>query len=201
MCLTFEQRLTRISKSIRQRLICIATARQMISLVSEFSPFAVTRIMIRQGNGLEIDSYSDDLSTITQPIIDSAILHCRCLLDFVGIGLNNKSDSIELSNSSRPRKLDDIGIEHFKSAGGKKLRQLTPQEAINMLTGNTSDLSKAWAIVIKIANQRLAHLSEDKMLSDSGDINPMLVIAFDSMPELIDKIFLGEIQEKSGIQN
>ena len=191
---TFEHRLEVIRTFIiPQRLKVIATARQMISLESGFSPFAVTRIMIGQDNGLEIDSYSDVLSTITQPIIDSAILHCRCLLDFVGIGLNNKSDSIELSNSSRKRLRDDIGIEHFTSAGGKKLRQLTPQAAINILTCNTNDLSKAWATVIKIANQRLAHLSEDKMLSGSGDITPMLVIAFDSMPELIDKVFVGEI--------
>lgn len=198
MCWTFDDRLEIVRKLIiPQRLKVIATARQMISLESEYSPHSIVHLIIEQTHGVNIDAYSDALATITQPIIDSAILHCRCLLDFVGIGLDSKSDSLVLSSSSRKRQKDDIGIEYFKSAGGKQLRQLTPQEAISLLSDDTIDLNQAWATVIKIANQRLAHSTEDKMLSDSGDITPMLVIAFDSLPDLIGKAFYGKIQEKA----
>ena len=74
--------------------------------------------------------YFDDLQVIegnalafTTPAIEAALVHCRALLEFMGISAKNEK-TLEQRKSSRK---DDVVIEHFTGPNGQ-LQKITAAE-------------------------------------------------------------------------
>src|SRR6476620_4349702 len=66
-----------------------------------------------------------NLYTFTNPAIEIGLVHCRALLEFLGLTAN-KSDRIVNIKGRRP---SDIGIEHFSNASGR-LSKVDPESAL-----------------------------------------------------------------------
>ena len=54
-----------------------------------------------------------NLNAFTNPAIEAGLVHCRALLEF--LGLCNKNGTLCKIKKRRP---SDVGIEHFKNADG-----------------------------------------------------------------------------------
>ena len=111
-------------------------------------------------------------TAFTNGAVESAIVHCRALLEFLGLGLKGKSQTelIEIPNRS---KNDDIGIEHFPG-----LSKLTVQRAIQAYPGPKDEAEAALAYVVYLANKGLAHTKHDQG-------SELLEIAFRGVPTLV----------------
>lgn len=107
-------------------------------------------------------------TAFTNGAIESAIVHCRALLEFLGLSGKNQTELVERENRS---KNDDIGIEHFTG-----LAKLSIQKAIQAYPGPNADAEAALAYVIYLANKGLAHTTSSFSKHDRG--SELLEIAF-----------------------
>lgn len=116
-------------------------------------------------------------TAFTNGAIESAIVHCRALLEFLGLRLKGKSqmELIEIPNRS---KNDDIGIEHFPG-----LSKLTVQRAVQAYPGPKDEAEAALAYVVYLANKGLAHTTSSFTKHDQG--SALLEIAFRGLPTLV----------------
>jgi hypothetical protein len=116
-------------------------------------------------------------TAFTNGAIESAIVHCRALLEFLGLGLRGKSrtELIEIPNRS---KNDDIGIEHFPG-----LTKLSVQRAVQAYPGPKGEAEAALAYVVYLANKGLAHTTSSFTKHDQG--SELLEIAFRGVPTLV----------------
>jgi hypothetical protein len=125
-----------------------------------------------------IKIYFDDKQVIegaatafTNGAIECAIVHCRALLEFLGLGVKNPTELVV-----RPsRQKSDVGIEQF---GG--LNKVSVEEAVCSYDGSKTHAEKALAYVIYLANKGLAHTTSTFNSHDDG-IN-LLEIAFRGVP-------------------
>lgn len=113
----------------------------------------------------------------TNAAIESAIIHCRATLEFLGFQSTKSSvpEIVERSARTRP---DDMGVEQF--AG---LSMLTKAKALAAYPGEQSDAEAALALVFHSANKGLAHTTASFKLH-SGDAR-LLEIAFRGVPVLL----------------
>jgi hypothetical protein len=167
---------------IPQRLKWIAAGKKMIALERKYKPLSMIHVMVEMDDHSQVCAYQEVLTALTQPTIDIAVVHSRCLLEFLGLGVDGKAKPPTLSKDSRNRRSGDVGIEHFVSTTGP-LHRLKPNEAAALI-GKSDTVSVAWATVIVIANQRMAHSTDDDTLTGT-DIQPLLEVAFDTVPELV----------------
>jgi len=131
--------------------------------------------------------YIEGLSTaFTNPAIESGIMHCRALLQFLGLTVD-KSDNTKLFHRSSKRQDDDLRIEDFTDTEGNKLARISIQEARSPYKGDKSEAEKALARVIYIANKRLAHITSDLITNDE-DLK-LLEIASRGVPVLAINYF------------
>ena len=116
-------------------------------------------------------------TAFTHCAVESAIVHCRALLEFLGLGLKGKrqTELIEIPNRS---KNDDIGIEHFHG-----LSKLTVQRAVQAYPGPKDEAEAALAYVVYLANKGLAHTTSSFTKHDQG--SALLEIAFRGVPTLV----------------
>jgi hypothetical protein len=121
------------------------------------------------------------LGAYTQPVIALGVLRCRYLLEFLGIKTIGAPPALKAIDR---RRASDIGIEHFTSADGARLSRVTPEEAARVFLARTTT-PRAWATVIEIANQRLAHPTDDHKLSGTGNVSAQLETTFATIPELL----------------
>ncbi len=122
------------------------------------------------------------LGKYTQPVIAMGVLRCRYLLEFLGIKAAGAPP--ELQAVSRRSHDGDIGIEHFTRSDGRQLARVTPVEAASLFPAHPDTLT-AWATVITIAGQRLAHPTDDAKLSGRGLLHDELALTFATIPELL----------------
>jgi len=131
------------------------------------------------------DTDTPDLRTLlgayTQPVIALGVLRCRYLLEFLGIKTTGAPPALKAIDR---RRNGDIGIEHFISDSGTRLSRVTPDDAASVFRARIST-PRAWATVIEIANQRLAHPTDDYKLSGTGSVNAQLETTFATVPELL----------------
>lgn len=113
----------------------------------------------------------------TNGAIEAAVIHCRALLEFLGLGLKN-GHSTTLRELDAPRKSDDIGIEQIDS-----LNKVTVSQALSCYTGPSDEAEAALAYVIYCANKGLAHTSQSFTKQDEG--TRLLEIAFRGLPEIV----------------
>lgn len=62
----------------------------------------------------------------TNPVLESGLIHCRALLDFLGLKTDPKDSTKLISRDPRTNKKDDVVIEHFSNSKGT-LPHVTPQ--------------------------------------------------------------------------
>jgi hypothetical protein len=114
-------------------------------------------------------------TAFTNGAIEAAIVHCRALLEFLGLRGKSKTELGELFNRS---KNDDIGIEHFPG-----LSKLSVQGAIQKYAGPKNEAEEALAYVVYLANKGLAHTTASFTKQDRG--SELLEIAFRGVPALV----------------
>jgi hypothetical protein len=112
----------------------------------------------------------------TNGAIESAIIHCRALLEFIGLGSGGNATS--LRELKGPRKPDDLGIEQVDG-----LRTVTINEAMAYYPGSSKEAESALAYVIYLANKGLAHTSTSFTKHDEG--TSLLEIAFRGVPAIV----------------
>ncbi|WP_439399360.1 hypothetical protein ACRQ5Q_18445 [Bradyrhizobium sp. PMVTL-01] len=102
-----------------------------------------------------------NLSTFINPAIEAGLVHCRALLEFLGL----KAKSGRIVNV-KDRQRGDIGIEHFSNSKGP-LPKVSPDAALALYPGGQEDAEKALLAVFEITNKGIAHVTED--LKDNPD--------------------------------
>jgi hypothetical protein len=119
-----------------------------------------------------------NLNAFTNPAIEAGLVHCRALLEFLGLSMT-KDARLENRKGRRP---DDIGIEHFSNAGGPLLI-VTPDDALKRYKGGREQAEKALLSVFQITNKGLAHITED--LVDNPEHGILIEIASRGVPSLV----------------
>lgn len=113
----------------------------------------------------------------TNAAIESAIIHCRSTLEFLGFQ-SVKGSSVEIAERSARTRADDMGVEHF--AG---LSTLTKAKALAAYPGDKAEAEAALALIFHSANKGLAHTTAS-FKPHSGDAR-LLEIAFRGVPTLL----------------
>ena len=95
------------------------------------------------------------LSTaFTNPAIEAGVMHCRALLEFIGLKCDGKNpDKLVQRGSGRG---DDFVIEDFSGPNGK-LQRVSVQAAVAAYAGSPEEAEKSLATVIRCANKGIAH--------------------------------------------
>ena len=112
----------------------------------------------------------------TNGAIESAIVHCRALLEFLGLGAGASATTLRELQS--PRKPDDTGIELIDG-----LSRVSVADAVSQYPGPSSEAEAALAYVIYLANKGLAHTTTTFTKHDQG--TSLLEIAFRGVPTLV----------------
>ena len=112
-------------------------------------------------NPKSIEIYFDKKLTIvgnsnayTNPVIESGLVHCRALLEFLGLCYTTNG----LGNILN-RKKDDVGIEHYQDLNGLALQQVSPHMAISRYPGPKEDAEQALISIFTATNKGLAHIT------------------------------------------
>lgn len=134
--------------------------------------------------------YFDDVQVMegsatgfTNGAIESAVIHCRALLEFMGLGAGATATTLRELTSSRRRE-DDDGVEFIDG-----LNRVTIAEAVASYAGEEQEAQAALAFVAHIANKGLAHMSRSFSKHDAGA--RLLEIAFRGVPILVcNKVYV-----------
>nr|WP_315431486.1 hypothetical protein [uncultured Albidiferax sp.] len=113
----------------------------------------------------------------TNAAIESAVIHCRAVLEFLGLQASRTSTT-EIAERSKRSKTDDWGVEQIAD-----LSMLTKAKAISAYPGSNQDAEAALALVFHLANKGLAHTTTT-FQRHSGDAR-LLDIAFRGVPVLL----------------
>lgn len=116
----------------------------------------------------------------TNGSIESAIVHCRALLEFMGLGSGKTATTLrELKAARKP---DDEAIELIDG-----LRRITVADAVSQYPGPSHEAEAALAYVVYLANKGLAHTTAAFPKNDEG--TSLLEIAFRGVPVLVANRF------------
>jgi hypothetical protein len=119
-----------------------------------------------------------NLHAFTNPAIEAGLMHCRALLEFLGLCMTKDQ---KLGNINA-RRNTDIGVEKFSNALGP-LRKVTPNDVLNRYPGPPDDAENALLAVFQVTNKGLAHVTED--LSDHPEHGSLVEIASRGVPSLM----------------
>ena len=103
-------------------------------------------------------------NTLTNPVLEAGLVHCRALLDFLGLKVDSKDPTKLTNRDPRTTRSDDWVIERFSNATGP-LPMVTPKVAVSRYQGSASEAEAALAGVLHVANKGLAHLTSGLILS------------------------------------
>lgn len=120
------------------------------------------RLQVAWGTAQPMKLFINDKLTIegnsnafTNPAIESGVIHCRAMLEFLGLAMNKAGALVERANH---RRSDDIGVENFSNKNGP-LPRVTPAQATARYDGDAEEAEQALLSVFRIANKGLAHLT------------------------------------------
>lgn len=113
----------------------------------------------------------------TNAAIEAAIIHCRAMLEFLGLQAD-KTSRVQISERTRRPNADDIGVEQFSG-----LAKLTRLKAISAYPGPKDEAEAALALIFFLANKGLAHTTHSFKLPDRDE--RLLEIAFRGVPILL----------------
>lgn len=95
-------------------------------------------------------------NAFTNPVIETGLVHCRALLEFLGLSLSTRGDP-KIVNRSQKR-IEDVAIEDFSNANGP-LPMVTPGQALSRYGGGKEEAERALVTVFHTANKGLAHIT------------------------------------------
>jgi hypothetical protein len=125
------------------------------------------------------------LSTaFTNPTVEAGIIHCRALLEFLGLR-SDREDPARLKQRTS-KQSDDIVIEDFAGPNGP-LAKLTVAEAVAPYAGSKDEAERALAAVIHTANKGLAHMTTGHVV-DLSNLR-LIEIASRGVPTLVANHF------------
>jgi hypothetical protein len=119
-----------------------------------------------------------NLNGFTNPAIEPGLMHCRALLEFLGLCMTSDG---RLGNVKK-RRDSDIGIEHFLTANGP-LPKVAPDDALKRYDGARAEAEKALLTVFHITNKGIAHFTED--FNDHPEHANLVEIASRGVPALV----------------
>jgi hypothetical protein len=128
-------------------------------------------------------------NAFTNPVIEAGLIHCRVLLEFLGLQVS-RTDPTKLTNRTG-RRPDDIGIEDFSNSSGA-LPLVSPQEACASYAGKAEDAEAALVSVFHMANKGLAHITAG--LVQSPEQAELVEIASRGIPTLVVKYLYTRLQ-------
>jgi hypothetical protein len=104
-----------------------------------------------------------NLNAITNPMFEVGLVHCRALLEF--LGLCDKNGSL---SQIKKRRGSDVGIEYFRNANGP-LKKVEPEIALSRYGGDRDEAEKALLAILHVTNKGLAHNTMDLIADPDGD--------------------------------
>lgn len=119
-----------------------------------------------------------NLFTFTNPTIEAGLVHCRALLEFLGLKVSRTGHLANITD----RRPTDVGIEHFSNAHGY-LSLVRPDVALARYDGGLEEAERALLAVFQITNKGIAHVTED--LQDNPDHGRLIEIASRGVPSLL----------------
>jgi hypothetical protein len=154
------------------RMYAVSTLNRALQLRAKWSDAPSMTIYV--DGKLEIEGNFD---AFANPAIEAGLVHCRALLEFLGLCNRNAA----LSNIEK-RHRGDFGIEHFKNAAGH-LKMVDPEAVLKRYGGGQAEAEKALLCVFHVANKGLAHITQD--LKDHPEQGALLEIASRGIPSLV----------------
>jgi hypothetical protein len=144
-----------------------------------------TRLATRWPHPPPLEIYVDgrlqvegNLYAFTNPAIEVGLVHCRALLEFLGLAANKSGRIVNIDR----RRSSDIGIEHFSNANGH-LSMVNPETALSRYDGGKEEAEMALVAVFQITNKGIAHVTED--IKDNPDHGRLIEIASLGVPSLV----------------
>ena len=126
---------------------------------------------------------SNSYRFVTNPMVEVGSIYCRVLLEFLGIGLNNKRDELK-EKTHESMKSDDITITSFG------LQRLTINQVVDIPISSPDELRQAYIYTILTADKAVAHLTFGPNLPQNINI---LSICSKAVPYLICKYLYEEL--------
>jgi hypothetical protein len=119
-----------------------------------------------------------NLNAFTNPAIEAGLMHCRALLEFLGLCMTKDR---RLGNI-KERRSSDVGIEDFRNSS-RPLKKVAPDEALKLYPGPREEAENALLAVFQITNKGLAHVTED--LIENPEHGSLIEIASRGVPSLM----------------
>src|SRR5215217_3098668 len=98
-----------------------------------------------------------NLNAITNPMLEVGLVHCRALLEF--LGLRGRKGTLGQIGDKERRKTD-VGVENCSNAIGP-LKKVEPEVALSRYEGDRSEAKKALLTILHVTNKGLAHNTMD----------------------------------------
>jgi hypothetical protein len=124
-----------------------------------------------------------NLNAITKPMLDVGFVHCRALLEFMGL-CDRKGTLSQITDKERYK--TDVGVEHFRNANGP-LKKVEPEMALGRYGGDRAEAEKAHVRILHVTNKGLAHSASD-LIEDPEDAK-CIHIASRGVPALMISYF------------
>ncbi|HZZ11749.1 MAG TPA: hypothetical protein VFE79_13760 [Paraburkholderia sp.] len=125
-----------------------------------------------------------DVRAYTRPVVCVAAIHCKALLQFLGLQSRGASALGVVARSER--RPGDVSIDMFKGSNGMPLEPV-PLSVIERFP-DSQEIARAWSTTCNFAAQRLTRAMTDPMLT-SGSITPLLRRTFETIPVVVDQWF------------
>lgn len=154
------------------RMQAVATLNLALKL---YATWGVAPMTLYAGDKLVVEG---NLLAFINPAIEAGMMHCRALLEFLGLC----NDNGRLGNISRPRRSTDVGIESFSTSAGP-LEKVTPSKVLRLYPGPSDEAENALLAVFQLTNKGLAHVTRD--LSENPEQGPLVEIASRGIPSLM----------------
>ncbi len=123
-------------------------------------------------------SIEGNLNAFTNPAVEAGLVHCRALLEFLGLHMSSHS---RIGNIKK-RRSKDVGIECFVNASGH-LPMVAPAEALGRYPGGSAEAEDALLAVFHITNKGIAHVTE--YLMENPEDGKLIEIASRGVPSLV----------------
>jgi hypothetical protein len=124
-----------------------------------------------------------NLNAFSNPAIEAGLIHFRALLEFLGLAEKNGM----LTNRTRHKNGEDVGIKSFSDPNGRRLVMVDPKDALKVYGDKRKEVEKSLVQVIRKTNKALAHTTQE-LIRTPGD-GALLSIACREIPNLMNKHF------------
>ncbi|MGF6771486.1 hypothetical protein P3T18_003973 [Paraburkholderia sp. GAS199] len=127
----------------------------------------------------------EELVAYTRPVICVAAMHCRSLLQFLGVDCGDGA-AMDVATDATSEAAPDIWIGTFDGRNGRRLEPV-PLSVLERF-GDSQRVQHAWTATARFAAQALVDAMNDPALID-GTLAPMLRRTFETVPDVVNRWF------------